>query len=56
MNTSGVEFSRIAYNHAMVQRIKVINSTAGSTDVVNNDDNRFFKSVEFALPEIQELL
>ena len=43
VNTSGVEFSRIAYNHAMEQRIKVINSTAGSTDVVNNDDNRFFK-------------
>ena len=56
MNTSGVEFSRIAYNHAMEQRIKVINSTAGSTDVVNNDDNRFFKSLELALSEIQEFL
>ena len=56
MNTSGVEFSRIAYNHAMEQRIKVINSTAGSTDVVNNDDNRCFKSLEPALPGIQEFL
>ena len=40
----------------MEQRIKVIKSTAGYTDVVNNDDKRFFKSLELALPEIQEFL
>ena len=40
----------------MEQRIKVIKSTAGYTDVVNNEDNRSFKSLELALPEIQEFL
>ena len=55
-NTSGVELSRIFYDHAMEQSIKVIKSTAGYTDVVNNDDNIFFKSLELALPEMQEFL
>ena len=49
VNTPGVAFSRIAYNHAS-------GSTAGSTDVVYNDDNRFSKSLELALLEIQEFL
>ena len=40
----------------MEQRMKEIKSTAGYTDVVNNEENRFFKSLELALPEIQEFL
>ena len=47
VNTAGVKFSKIAFDHAQEQRIRVIKSSAGYIDSVNNEDDAFLKPLNF---------
>ena len=51
-----MSYSKIAFDHVQEQRIKVIKSSAGYIDSVNNEDDEFFKTLELSLPEIHDFL
>ena len=56
VNTRGNPFSKIACDQKQEHNIKVIKSDTGYLDIINQEDQKFFRKLELALPEIQRYL